>query len=405
MRFRFGIFELDERAGELRRAGVAIRIQPKPFELLRLLIRSRDRIVPTDELMAALWPDTIVSPASLNRAVSHARRALDDTGRGAVLKSVPKRGYRFVGEVVELDPDLEADSAFPSKSIPSPADAEGHAPRAKPPAKGASIRPEGSAGAGPDSLRPALEIPIPNERHRHFVGRRDALSILDAAREEVLRGQPRIAVIHGPAGIGKTRLGETFLEGLGRQGFYAVTGRCRDRQGMPAFWLWVQILRGLVESPPLRSEIGRRAASGELAALAPALQEFTPEVAAEFEASRTHAPDGSNEQQRFRFFDSSLRALRACAQSQPIVLLLEDIQWAGSGSLRLLEHIALELRGAPLMLVATARDEPRERGHPVDRTIALLRKQPQTDSIELSGLSRRGQALADSLVYALLLDS
>jgi DNA-binding winged helix-turn-helix (wHTH) protein/tetratricopeptide (TPR) repeat protein len=362
MGFRFGVFELDEQAGELRRAGMPVRIQPKPFELLCLLVRERERVVGSDELMQTLWPDTIVSPASLNRAVSHARRAIDDTGRGEVLKSVARRGYRFMGDAVAVDdasPDVLGDGGTRG---------------------GSDSRRESPSGS------PAA---LPRTGARHFVGRQDALARLDAAREAVLVGETRIAVISGPAGIGKTRLAEVFSAEALRLGFFIGVGRCRDREGMPAFWLWTQVLRALVQEPTFREAIADRAASGELAALMPGLRDFTPEVLADLGDPEPVTVDPSSEGQRFRFFDAAMRVLRVCAQLRPIVLVLEDIQWAGSGSLRLLEHIALEFVGAPLLLIATVRDETRERGNPVDRTVALLRQQPDSESIELTGLSRR----------------
>ena len=76
MIFRFGGYELDEEAGELRRRGELVGIQPKPFELLRILLRERERIVSSEELFEALWPGVAVTPSSLTRAVSVARRAI-----------------------------------------------------------------------------------------------------------------------------------------------------------------------------------------------------------------------------------------------------------------------------------------------------------------------------------------
>src|SRR5262249_5461412 len=104
VRFRFGAYELDEERGELRREGRPVAIQPKPLALLALLLRERDRVVSADELLKRLWPDIVVSPGSVNRAISHARRAIGDTHRGRLVRSVPRRGYRFSGEVVALEP-------------------------------------------------------------------------------------------------------------------------------------------------------------------------------------------------------------------------------------------------------------------------------------------------------------
>ena len=94
-----------EEAERLRRAGEAVPIQPKPLALLAYLVRERERVVPSDELFEALWPGTIVTPASLTRAVSHARRAIGDTHKGRLLRSVARRGYRFEADVLELEPE------------------------------------------------------------------------------------------------------------------------------------------------------------------------------------------------------------------------------------------------------------------------------------------------------------
>ena len=108
MIYRFGAFELDEAKGELRRDGRAVAIQPKPLALLALLLRERERVVGSDEILATLWPDTVVTPGSLNRAVSHARRAIGDTHRGRFIRSVSRRGYRFSGDVVVVGPAAPA---------------------------------------------------------------------------------------------------------------------------------------------------------------------------------------------------------------------------------------------------------------------------------------------------------
>jgi DNA-binding winged helix-turn-helix (wHTH) protein/tetratricopeptide (TPR) repeat protein len=364
MRFRFGIFELDEQTGELRRSGEPVRIQPKPFALLSLLIRERDRVVSTDELLASLWPDTVVSPASLNRAVSHARRAIGDSGRGELVKSMARRGYRFMGDAVELDVERsDAPSASPADRAVSDASAK-------------------MTASTPSSGRARIDA-------RQFVGRAHALERLGAARDAVLAGETRIVVVSGRAGIGKTRLSEVFCDEATRHGFFVAIGRCREREGMPAFWLWSQILRALVEDRSFRDAIADRAASGEIEALVPGLRDSVPEVLEEVEDAPEGRIDLSSEQQRFLFFDAARKALSACAKLRPIVLVLEDIQWADSGSLRMLEHIALEFGGAPLLILATVRDEPRERGNLVDRTVALLRQQTRADSVELGGLTRR----------------
>ena len=92
MRYCFGPFELDVAAGELRRDGHEVSLQPKPLALLQLLIEERHRVVPIDELLDRLWTDASVTQSSLTRAVSLARSAIGDSGRSGRIRSYTRRG-------------------------------------------------------------------------------------------------------------------------------------------------------------------------------------------------------------------------------------------------------------------------------------------------------------------------
>lgn len=95
MLHRFGCFELNEGARSLTLRGVAQKIQPRVFDLLAYLIRNAGRVVPKDELMDALWPNLVVTEASLQRAVSLARAALAAGGLEQAIRSYVRHGYRF----------------------------------------------------------------------------------------------------------------------------------------------------------------------------------------------------------------------------------------------------------------------------------------------------------------------
>ena len=110
MRWRFGRYELDAGRRELRVDGAVAPLQPQVFDVLRYLVVHRDRVVAKAELLDALWPDAVVTDASLQRAVSQARRALHGADREMV-RTHPRRGYRFVGTVEELEAD-PADSVL-----------------------------------------------------------------------------------------------------------------------------------------------------------------------------------------------------------------------------------------------------------------------------------------------------
>ena len=102
LNFRFADFEIDIARRELRRAGAIVHIEPQVFDLLVHLIRNRDRIVGKDELFDAIWQGRIVSEATLSSRISAARRALGDSGNDqSLIRTLHKRGFRFVGDVDE----------------------------------------------------------------------------------------------------------------------------------------------------------------------------------------------------------------------------------------------------------------------------------------------------------------
>src|SRR5262247_1459057 len=93
--FKFGPCELDEARRSLYAHGREIRLQPRVFDLLCYLIRHRERVVPKDELLDALWPGTVVVDNAVQRVVSLARSALADVGLADAVRTYPRYGYRF----------------------------------------------------------------------------------------------------------------------------------------------------------------------------------------------------------------------------------------------------------------------------------------------------------------------
>ena len=102
----FGEFRLDVARRELRRSGEEIAVEPQVFSLLAHLIENRDRVVGKDELIETVWEGRIVSDATLNTRINAARRAVGDSGKEqAFIRTLPRRGFRFVGEMSAPAPD------------------------------------------------------------------------------------------------------------------------------------------------------------------------------------------------------------------------------------------------------------------------------------------------------------
>src|SRR5206468_10905447 len=103
---RFGVFEVDVRAGEVRKQGVRIKLQEQPFHVLTVLLQRPGEVVTREELRNQNWPaDTFVDfDNSLNTAINKLREALGDSADSPrFIETLPRRGYRFIAPVIGVD--------------------------------------------------------------------------------------------------------------------------------------------------------------------------------------------------------------------------------------------------------------------------------------------------------------
>jgi TolB-like protein/DNA-binding winged helix-turn-helix (wHTH) protein/Tfp pilus assembly protein PilF len=99
--YEFGPFRLDAAERLLWRDGEVVPLQPKVFDLLLVLVERHGRLLEKDELMKAVWPDTIVEEVNLANNISILRKTLSENGE-RFIETAPKRGYRFVASVREI---------------------------------------------------------------------------------------------------------------------------------------------------------------------------------------------------------------------------------------------------------------------------------------------------------------
>ena len=117
---RFATFEIDADARELRAGGRVLDVQPRVFDLLVYLARNRERVVPKDELLDAVWPGVIVADGSLQRAVSLARSALAKAGVENAIRTFSRTGYRLCvesGEQANVVPPSPTASPSPARKL------------------------------------------------------------------------------------------------------------------------------------------------------------------------------------------------------------------------------------------------------------------------------------------------
>jgi len=123
---RFGVFEVDLRAGELRRQGLKVKLQEQPFQVLAMLLEKQGQVVTREELRDRIWPDGIFVDfdKSLSKAVNKVREALGDSPENSrFVETLPRRGYRFLVPVesgqAPQPPVLQLPS-LPAESKPGP---------------------------------------------------------------------------------------------------------------------------------------------------------------------------------------------------------------------------------------------------------------------------------------------
>jgi class 3 adenylate cyclase/predicted ATPase len=120
MLYFFENFVLDPARRELRRGNALIAVQPQVFDLLEYLIANRHRVVSKDDILGAVWGGRIVSESALTTRVNATRTAVDDDGdQQRLIRTIPRKGIRFVGSVQERAQPVEEAAA-----APTPVDAE-----------------------------------------------------------------------------------------------------------------------------------------------------------------------------------------------------------------------------------------------------------------------------------------
>ena len=115
-RLRFGVFEVDLTAGELRKSGMKLRLQGQPFQVLAVLLERPGDVVTREELQRKLWPsDTFVDfDHSLNTAINKVREALGDSAASPrYIETLARRGYRFIAPIHADPPNLEIRASSP----------------------------------------------------------------------------------------------------------------------------------------------------------------------------------------------------------------------------------------------------------------------------------------------------
>ncbi|MCZ6538962.1 MAG: AAA family ATPase, partial [Chloroflexi bacterium] len=224
----------------------------------------------------------------------------------------------------------------------------------------------------------------------NIVGRQSEIDALESAINSAQDGNGRTIGLFGEPGIGKTVLVSLASESAERQGFKVIRGYCREHGGAPAYWPWIELIRGLLSG---RSDDEAKRLLGEnigwLAQISPDAAKFSSSPG----SKETNRSASSPEEFRFQLFDAFSRTLRSASEAEPLLLIIEDIHWADESSLYLLELLASSVGESPIAFIFTSRDfEMADNPTALSRTIGELARWDVFSKIDLKRLSLEATA-------------
>lgn len=346
----FGAHRLDIRHQQLWRGAQPVALQPKAWALLLVLVHRPGELVSIDALLNALWPGVEVTHKALTNRIVELRKALgDDPQAPRLIQTVHRRGYRWLAEVRRGE--------APATTAVTPA---------APGLHGAGV----VGGAG----------------HADLAGRsaeRAALAQHWAAAGQATR---QLVLLTGEAGMGKTALVDAFaraVQGSQAAGAGVLAGRGASLQQSSereAFGPLLALVADLAAGPDrdLVVPLLRRCAPTWLLQL-PWLGDEAD--LAQWRRNLAGAGNGRMVREGCAFFE-------ALAQQRPLLLLLDDLQWADPATIDLLDQLAQGRRPARLMVLATLQSAlPQPAPHPLRARVHRLVVQGQLHELALGPLT------------------
>ncbi|HLZ59002.1 MAG TPA: AAA family ATPase, partial [Ktedonosporobacter sp.] len=203
---------------------------------------------------------------------------------------------------------------------------------------------------------------------------------LPSQKHVVMQGPVHCALLLGEAGIGKTRLAKEASQMATLRGWTVAWSRIYEQESIVAYQAWTKVLRtALSDGRWQRGQITKRPLVFQpLTMLLPDLFDFLPTVT---------YPPALPDQERLRLWDAIRELLIILSEKAPLLIVLDDLQWADSSSCELLGYLACRLYGLPLVLIVTCRQQELDKLHPLHPLLANLQRENAVAILQLPPLS------------------
>jgi DNA-binding winged helix-turn-helix (wHTH) protein/tetratricopeptide (TPR) repeat protein len=295
----FGEFVFDPDRHLLRKNGELIKVDPQQLSLLACLVASPGHLLTREEILNQVWEGRAVTSSALSVAVAKLRKVLGGEGKQTYIENRYGRGYRFVMPVHMADASLE----LPASS-------------------------DDGVGATP------------------LVGREDVCAQLLQTLESCRAGHGTMCALIGEAGIGKTRVAEVLEDAARGRGMRTAWARFSMAEGAPPLFPFVQALREL-SLEGFADEV-----LTTMESLAQSQAERTPlSAAGPLSAELIHGSSAL----LHRMLDQISQCLSRVSQRSPLLLIVDDVHWADTASLRLLAYLLNDLPRMHLFLLIALR--------------------------------------------------
>ncbi len=219
-----------------------------------------------------------------------------------------------------------------------------------------------------------------------MVDRTSELSKLRLVLENAKQGEGNLVFIAGEAGVGKTRMAEELAKLAKESQFVALYGRCLRREGKIPYAPWIEQIRGFVrDSPPqfLYKVVGNYGAEAA---------KLVPEITASIGPVNT-VSSGSVDQDRLRFMDGIAQVMVNISKESPLLVVVDDMNWADVGSLDLMLTAARQTGGHRMLVVGIYRDVEVEDDSELFEFLYDVKREKLGEVLTLRGLGKEDTGL------------